>query len=389
MRALTEDWKVTNRLTAILIALCLPGFTALVSAQDVTEDCELGERYYALAQKSLAEFNEQDAAGWLVRASSVCSRFEYFMALGELWMDSLLASEKASAVDVFIRAYDIAETDVQRATALHRYADLLAREKDPANALELIIRARQLDPENPELGELEASIRSQLGHSQSGPDRAGDETLYRPLTAGGEQQSSTLEPYPWPPEEASWQVRIDRIANPPFDPGMSLVDVEHRLSQALRASSYATSSLYSAPNGFVMVTRLEAMDGEGRPLEGSERYRLPEDENVFSMTQYIRSLFFAPEGRYRFIAFVVSDQFSRTREAELSERVALKRLRRGALRLPPEYNDLRFTENHQIVALIYEFRKGGEEGDIETLLPGRISAEQHLENSGLSTALLK
>lgn len=378
-----------NKLTTILFALWFAGFTALASSQDVTEDCELGERYYSLAQKSLAEFNEADAAGWLIRASSVCSRFEYFMALGELWMDSLLASEKAAAVDVFISAYDIAETDVQRAAALHRYADLIAREGDPANALELIKQARQLDPGNPELGEMEESIRSQLENSQKGPNRAGDETLYRPLTTGGEQQSSILEPYPWPPEEASWQVRIDQNANPPFDPGMSLVDVENRLSKALRASSYAASSLYSAPNGFVMVTRLEAMDAEGRSLQGSERYRLPEDENGFSLTQYVSSLFFAPEGRYRFIAFVVSDQFSRTSETELSEGVALKRLRRGALRLPPEYKDLKFTENHQIVALIYEFRKGGKEDDIETLLPGRISAEQHLENSGLSTALFK
>lgn len=374
----------------ILTAISVFGLSVQVLAQDIIEeDCELGERYFLLAQDSLEDFNESDAAGWLVSASSICSRFEYFQALGELWMQSLLASERAAAVDAFVSAIDIAESDQQRAQALHQYASLLASRGDPQNALDLINTASQLDSDNPEIAELVASIQVQVQNFEQGATRAGDEVLFRPLTGEGEQQSATLSAYPWPPEEASWQLRIDQDVTPPFSPGMTLSEVETRLSRALRAASYSVSSLYSAPNGFVMVTRLEATDSLGIPLEGTDRFRLPDDNNNFALGAYIRSLFFAPEGLYRFIAFIVSDSFDRMGDSELSETEALERLRRGALRLPPEVANLRYTENHRIDALIYEFRKGSGEGDIEALLPGRISAEEHMENSGLSVALFE
>jgi tetratricopeptide (TPR) repeat protein len=377
-------------ISRFLLIVSAIGMTVQASAQDITgEDCELGERYFLLAQDSLEEFNESEAAGWLVRASSVCSRFEYFQALGELWMQSLLPNERAGAVDAFVSAIDIAESDQQRAEALYQYATLLAREGDPQNALGLITTAAQLDTDNTEITELVDSIQDQVQNFQQGATRAGDEVLFRPLTGEGEQQSATLSAYPWPPEEASWQIRIDQDVTPPFSPGMKLSEVETRLSRALRAASYSASSLYGAPNGFVMVTRLEATDADGVPLEGADRFRLPDDKSDFALGAYIRSLFFAPEGLYRFIAFIVSDSFDRMSDSELTEDVALERLRRGALRLPPEIAELEFTENHRIDALIYEFRKGSGEEDIETILPGRISADEHLENSGLSVALFE
>ncbi|MEX0962663.1 MAG: hypothetical protein WDZ52_01295 [Pseudohongiellaceae bacterium] len=374
-----------KHLITFIVIAWLPSVGA---AQAEQGSCELAARYFLLAQDSLEEADDAGAAEWLMGASTACPRFEYYQALGEIWMESLLESERAAAVDVFISAFDIAETDEQRSTALYSYAILLDREGDSRNALVIIARAQELAPENAEIAALATTIEAKIPNLVQGSVRAGNEVTFRPLTAEGEQQSSSLSAYPWPPERASWTVRIDDVASPTFV-GMSLTDVESRLSRSLRSASYSMSRLYSAPGGFVMVTRLEATDSDGSPLPEAERYRLPDDGDTFQLGSYIRNLFFAPEGYYRFIAFVVSDQFERESDAPLSETDALERLQRGALRLPREYADMEFTESHRIEALIYEFRKGAEENDLETMLPGRIPADNHLQNSGLSSVLLE
>jgi hypothetical protein len=375
----------------VIAAVMFVGTTGVVAKGDPGEDCQLGERYYQLARDSLADSDEEQAAVRLARATTACSRFEYFMALGRVLMDSLAAGDQATAVDVFISAHDIAQTDMQRAAALEAYATLLAREGDALHALNIVSRARQLEPANPEISRLEASIKVQYEQSgdQENTTRRRDESLYRPLTGPGEAHSATLNVYrPWPPEEASWHVRIDLDLNPPFRSTTSLFEVEQRLSRALR-DLYPTTGLYSAPNGFVMVTRIEAINADGVPLEGGERYRLPDGEQDFSLMEYVRGLFLAPTGYYRFIAFVVSDQLTETGDTVLSEDEALQRLRRGALRLPLKYKDMLFTQNHRIDALIYEFRMGSGDSEIKPLLPGRIPVAQHLANSGISVALFE
>lgn len=371
-----------------VIFLLIAWLSSANAAEAEQGSCDLAARYFLLAQDSLEEGDDAGAAEWLMGASSACPRFEYYQELGEILMESLLESERASAVDVFISAFDIAENDGQRSTALLSYTILLDREGDSRNALEIITKAQELAPNNAEIASLAESIKAKTPNLLQGSVRAGNEVTFRPLTADGEQQSSSLSAYPWPPEDASWAVRIDDSATPTFV-GLSLTDVESRLSRSLRSASYSMSRLYSAPGGFVMVTRLEATDGDGSPLAESERFRLPNDGSDFQLGSYIRNLFFAPEGYYRYIAFVVSDQFERMSEEQLSEADAVDRLQRGALRLPREYADMRFTERHRIDALIYEFRKGAEENDLETLVPGRISADKHLQNSGLSSVLFE
>ena len=135
-----------------------------------------------------------------------------------------------------------------------------------------------------------------------------------------------------------------------------------------------------------MVTRLEAIAADGTPLGEEQRYRLPNEDDDFGFREYIRSLFFAPKGYYRFIAFVVSDKPYTTADEALPEREALKRLRRGASRLPRSYEQLPFSQHHRIDALIYEFRKVDSRGEVQTLRPGRLLPQQHMRNAGLTAA---
>lgn len=198
--------------------------------------------------------------------------------------------------------------------------------------------------------------------------------------------SPGLPDYPWPPEEPSSLVRIDSLYPDDWHE-RSLFEVAELLTAALQEAAYLELGFYAAPGGFVMVTRLEGTDAAGAPLAAERRYQLSDDRSDFSFREYVLSLFFAPKGYYRFIAFVVSDVPYTTRDEPLEEMKALERLHRGGVALPREYADLPFSPYHRVDALIYEFRKGGHDGDVETLRPGRLPPNTHLENSGISLAL--
>ena len=370
------------------LAVCVLAVAAPLAAQD--DDCELAERYYGLAQDSLAEFDENAAAGWLERAAQACPRFVYFLQFGEIRMQSLDDAEKAQAVDAFISAHRVAETDVERAQALYRYASLLDREGDTQHASELLEEARTLDPANRQVAELASAVAARLEAS------TGDETvralgadLYKPLrVAAADDSAGGLRPYPWPPEQPSWRVRIriDAAAEP--GAAMSMVDVEELIARALEDAMYSDWALYSAPGGFVMVNRIEAITEDGAPIEQTERFTLPDANAEFSFASYVRSLFDAPPGFYRFIAFVVSDQDYEWSGETLQEGEAQRRLSGGRNRLPAEYADIEFTDRHRIEALIYEFRIG-DGNAIEPIVPGRIDGRTHLRNTGLSESIAR
>ena len=198
---------------------------------------------------------------------------------------------------------------------------------------------------------------------------------------------SDMPRYPWPPEAPSSRIKIDRMFKPPLKEGMSLFDVSERLSDALADAGYDEKSYYSAPGGFAMVTRLEATDKKGASLGDEERYLLPAEERDFGFVEFIRNLFFAPEGYYRFIVFIVTDVSFAASEKELEESEALDRLMRGFSGLPDEYRSIPFSSRHRVEALIYEFRKGAGDQDVEKLLPGRLPPQLHITNSGLGPAL--
>ena len=130
--------------------------------------------------------------------------------------------------------------------------------------------------------------------------------------------SPGLPDYPWPPEEPSSLVRIDSLYPDDWHE-RSLFEVAELLTAALQEAAYLELGFYAAPGGFVMVTRLEGTDAAGAPLAAERRYQLSDDRSDFSFREYVLSLFFAPKGYYRFIAFVVSDVPYTTRDEPLEE----------------------------------------------------------------------
>ena len=190
-----------NTISKCMTSILVFGFSNHSAAQDAAgEDCSLAERYYELAQDSLAEYDENQAAGWLERAVDECPRFIYYQEFGEIRMQSREESGKAAAVEAFISAHEVAETDQERAAALYQYASLLNREGDPQNANGLIIEAQRLDKGSREIAALAESIRYQVDNpTQEKLVRALSASLYQPLrmaraTPSGNESTTSSAP---------------------------------------------------------------------------------------------------------------------------------------------------------------------------------------------------
>jgi hypothetical protein len=195
--------------------------------------------------------------------------------------------------------------------------------------------------------------------------------------------------FPWPPPEPSEKMTLprDRLAvglgaNP------SLGALSHKLTAALEGAGYSEYAFFRAPDGFALVARLERFRPDGTPEADANRFLDPDAEKPFSLAAYIQHLFFAPEGYYRLIVFVVSDQPVVASAPRPSAAAATAWLRQGANVLPQGYEDMPFTAGHQVSALIYEFRKHGQDR-IATLEPGELDARTHLVKSGLYAALVR
>ena len=259
-------------------------------------------------------------------------------------------------------------------------------------------------PVQPSVKSADIAIGGTAGNLQPGAGCGQGSIMQRPAFRSGEsgagaiqrqeaqvaavespEVTAPLPSYPWPPEDPSSLARLDAIHDFSNGGRASLYDVAETLRDALLRAGYPELGYYQAPGGFAIVTRLEGIDTEGRPLGPDRRYRLPDDAVDFSFTDYIRGLFFAPDGYYRLIVFVVTDQAYTTRDQPLDENVALARLRRGAVALPPAYHDKPFTAQHRVDALIYEFHTAAHQ--VETLRPGRLLPTTHIERTGLLSRL--
>lgn len=186
--------------------------------------------------------------------------------------------------------------------------------------------------------------------------------------------------FPWPPPRPTVRTVLDRGAV--FADAASLGAVADRLSGALRAAGYESPAFYSAPGGYAMVARLEQIEADGTPKPVPMRWSaaLPQRE-VFSLGDYFRALFSAPEGHYRVVVFIVSDQPFATTAAAASREQAAAWLHGGLNALPAAIADLPLDARHACTALIYQFRKHGFQGDAVSVLDGAPGASVQLQRT--------
>ncbi len=219
------------------------------------------------------------------------------------------------------------------------------------------------------------------------PETVTEKSVQKPDVTYADEGGFDLPDFPWPPERPSSRMRVDKKWLVTDTGVLTLGDIEARLTDALTAAGYYEQSFYAVPGGFALVTRLEGIDKDGKPLSDDLRYMLPYDEKPFSLTEFVGGLFFAPEGYYRFVTFVISDKPFMTSKEGLSEMDAVARLQEGASDLPSSIQDMAFGDKYNIDALIYEYRKPSGQASPELLRPGRLPPQTHMTNSGISNAL--
>lgn len=192
--------------------------------------------------------------------------------------------------------------------------------------------------------------------------------------------------FPWPPPKPTSRVALQRdlLARGPA----TLADIGRHLETSLASVGYGEWSYYSVPGGFALATRLEQILPDGKPRSGPQRWStaLPV-QPVFSLGDYLKALFTAPQGDYRVIVFVVTDQAFAASSDETTEAQAMDWLGGGMDRLPPTLAIRPFSASTAGSALVYQFRKAGL-ADAPIANPdGAPSASIQLDASGITAAL--
>lgn len=173
------------------------------------------------------------------------------------------------------------------------------------------------------------------------------------ILPGGE---SRMLSFPFPPPKASASYIIDKKN---FKDAKNLFRVNEILSKVLEECGYREKSYYQIPNGFALVTRIEKIDLDVYPYPEPERWTITNESsrNDFSIKNYLRSLFYAKQGKYRVIVFFITNITFGQTEKSMTFTEAKKHLKRGHNSLPIEFQSVTFDENYSCTALIYEFDK--------------------------------
>jgi hypothetical protein len=196
---------------------------------------------------------------------------------------------------------------------------------------------------------------------------------------------SKLPLFPWPPPRASaMNVIPSELLLVKAGSSGTLGEVDSTLNQALKQVGHFEKSYYAVPLGYALVTRIERINSDGTPREGSERWEIDIGPlRHFSISAYLEALFTAPPGYFRIIVFVVTPYSFGQSDASVSREEAMDWLHEGWNRLPENVRSLLFTSDYACTALVYEFEQHGRDQAPRLNTPGQIPGHTHLVGLGL------
>jgi hypothetical protein len=228
-----------------------------------------------------------------------------------------------------------------------------------------------------------------LGNCAKEPTQEINDDIGRPKVT--KDSASTYHPplkilpsFPWPPPRASAMKKLEPnlLKNP-----ICLGDVDTCLSKALEAAGYVEKSYFFIKGGFALVTKLEQINGDGKPKGLPDRWSVnvaPLKE--FSLSAYLKALFTSNPGYFRIIVFIITHYPFTQNEKGVVFDDAIDWLYKGVNELPPAISERKFSTEHTVSALIYEFEKP-KSGEAVPLVPGRLTCNVHLLNSGILNSL--
>lgn len=215
-------------------------------------------------------------------------------------------------------------------------------------------------------------------------DRAGS-SMQPPASSGFNEPKKE---FPWPPAKPSsfTQVPTDLFGLRPNQVS-ALGALDMAIRRSLAKGGYYDASYYSIPgqpNAFALVTRLEKYNLDGSAVAREERWVAKlSRQSSFSLGSYLKSLFFAEQGNYRVIVFVVTAQDIKQWSKPIQARVAKDWIAKGGPSLPSRIQRQPLSPAHKVFALIYEFEKNCDDCEnidtaIVQTIPGRLQTKEHL-----------
>lgn len=206
----------------------------------------------------------------------------------------------------------------------------------------------------------------------------------RPRTAsmngGGAPQ------FPWPPPvPTSFQTLPVGLVT--AGQGDSLGSVFDRLRVALARIEGGAWSVYAiGEDGFAVVTKLEAIESDGSPKPLPDRWLTPAERlpaRIRGIGDYLRALFFAKPGRYRFVVLAVTDRPISGADSTITSAQAMRLLQGGTDILPQALRVRTLGPDGRCVALVYEFERTSEVSEARFISSSPISVTRHLARAGL------
>jgi hypothetical protein len=157
----------------------------------------------------------------------------------------------------------------------------------------------------------------------------------------------------------------------------------------LQSCGYRELRFHEIPTGFAVVTPVEQIDDNGKPLplphRWSSKVKFVAD---FSFLSYLTALFYAREGYFRTVVFLVSSDQQMTNSLRtIGKEEAIEWAVRGGWKLPEAIGKKPFTAQHAVSALIYEFRVSENRLLPILSLPSKLDGKTHLVNSNIWVSL--
>ncbi len=186
--------------------------------------------------------------------------------------------------------------------------------------------------------------------------------------------------FPWPPPKASGTFELNKKH---FANAKNLNEIDNKISNTLQEIGYPQKSYMGIGNdGFALICQMEQTDENGQPLPNAKRWTKEINTTEFDFLDILQSMFFPSKGYFRIIVFIVTDE-SYAQSTEKPDATAAENWQyEGLNRLPSELGQVKFSSDHYVTALIYEFERF-DSGTVTQNIPGNITSKQHLEANGL------
>ena len=182
-----------------------------------------------------------------------------------------------------------------------------------------------------------------------------------------------------PPPLASAEIDL----TPFFSTCQKYENVNGMILHALDETGYFAKKYYRTQgNGFAIVTKMEQFNKNGASKEGPARWTMkPVRNDVFSIENYLKSMFIPESGLFRVIVFVVDDTYkgNSNPDVKLTRDTALAWLNVGYTSLPTLIGDKPTGRQTTVNALIYEFQVPETTKRFNFSKPSALDGRTHLQ----------